>query len=79
MANGHKVALGSVALMNDAGAFIGPVANDVEQLRTNGRTVMFVAIDGELAGAIAVGDPIKDSTPGCARRLAGRRHCASSC
>jgi Cu+-exporting ATPase len=32
-------------------------------MRSTGRTVMFLAIDGTLAAAIAVGDPIKDSTP----------------
>jgi Cu+-exporting ATPase len=60
---GRKVALGNVALMAEVGASIEPITSDIEQLRNRGRTVMFVAIDGELAGAIAVGDPIKDSTP----------------
>ena len=50
---------------------------EVEALRNSGRTVMFLAVDGVLAGAIAVGDPIKDSTPRRTRRASRRRVCAS--
>ncbi len=66
---GRKLALGNLALMNDVGASIDPVGTDVETLRKSGRTVMFLAIDGALAGAIAVGDPIKESTPAALEAL----------
>lgn len=36
---------------------------EVHRLRQEGRTVIFLSVDGQLAGAIAVGDPIKDTTP----------------
>ena len=49
--------------MTDVGASIDPMKTEVESLRGSGRTVMFLAIDGALSGAIAVGDPIKESTP----------------
>ena len=45
----------------------------VDALRASGRTVMFLAVDGALAGAIAVGDPIKDTTPAALRGAARRR------
>ena len=57
------VALGNAALMKDVGASLDALHNQAETLRATGRTVMFIAIDGKLAGAIAVGDPIKETTP----------------
>jgi Cu+-exporting ATPase len=62
--NGRTVALGNAALMQDVGASIDTLQQDAEALRRAGRTVMFLAVDGKLAGAIAVGDPIKETTPG---------------
>jgi len=59
----RKLALGNLALMQDVGASVEAVAKQVESQRSDGRTVMFLAVDGKLAGAIAVGDPIKASTP----------------
>jgi Cu+-exporting ATPase len=59
----RKLALGNAALMKDVGASIEALDREVDELRASGRTVMFVAVDGVLAGAIAVGDAIKESTP----------------
>jgi len=64
-----KIALGNAALMSEVGANLGPLAAQVEALRNAGRTVMLLAVDGTLAGAIAVGDSIKDSTPGALAAL----------
>jgi P-type Cu+ transporter len=61
--NARKLALGNVALMKDVGASVESIQRDVDALRSAGRTVMFLAVDGVLAGAIAVGDPIKETTP----------------
>jgi Cu+-exporting ATPase len=59
----RKLALGNAALMKDVGASVEALRHEVEALRSSGRTVMFLAVNGALAGAVAVGDPIKDSTP----------------
>ena len=59
----RRLALGNAALMKDVGASIESLSREVDELRSSGRTVMFVSVDGVLAGAIAVGDAIKDSTP----------------
>ncbi len=67
--SGRKVALGNPALMNEVGASIESLKSEADALRATGRTVMFLAVDGALAGAIAVGDPIKDSTPAALRAL----------
>lgn len=47
--------------LNIAG--IEKIDRTARELQTQGQGVMFVAIDGKLAGAIAVADPIKQSTP----------------
>ncbi|HET7809973.1 MAG TPA: copper-translocating P-type ATPase [Steroidobacteraceae bacterium] len=60
---GRRVALGNPALMGEVGASIDSLSAQAEALRAEGRTVMFLAIEGALAGAIAVGDPIKETTP----------------
>jgi len=67
--DGRAVALGNVALMQDVGAAVESLGAAVTAERSQGRTVMFVAVDKKLAGAIAVGDAIKDSTPGALEML----------
>jgi P-type Cu+ transporter len=60
--DGKFIALGNRALLDqmkiDSSAFVA----EAETLRTNGQTVMFVAVDGEPAGLLGVADPIKQST-----------------
>ncbi len=56
------VALGNRALMDDLGVDPGELAATAETLRTDGQTVMFVAIDGRPAGLLGVADPIKETT-----------------
>ena len=55
--------------MHEAGADADALAPAAEQLRLDGATVMFLAVDGRAAGLIAVADPIKDSTPAALRAL----------
>ncbi len=67
--DGRSLALGSVELMTEAGADFGALAAEAEQLRLEGATAMFLAVDGHAAGVIAVADPIKDSTPAAVKAL----------
>src|SRR5665213_2383246 len=55
------LALGNAALMDLVGAGLAGVAADVAGFRASGETVMFLAIDGRLAGFIGVADTIKPS------------------
>ena len=59
--DGRDLTLGSQALMAASGADAAPLADAAEHLRRQGASVMFLATDGHLAGAIAVADSIKPS------------------
>ncbi|PZU14992.1 MAG: haloacid dehalogenase [Citromicrobium sp.] len=59
--DGRRVALGNAALLETVGADISPLESQADQHRSEGEGVMFVAIDGKLAGIVVVADPIKDS------------------
>jgi Cu+-exporting ATPase len=59
---GRKVAVGNAKLLHDLG-IAAPLEPQADEARRDGATAMFVAIDGEPAGMIAVADPIKASTP----------------
>jgi Cu+-exporting ATPase len=61
--DGRNAALGNRALMDQIGIDVGASAAQAEALRAEGQTIMFVAIDGRLAGLVGVADPIKESTP----------------
>jgi len=65
----RSLALGNAAMMAEAGAASGPLAGAAERLRVDGATAMFLAVDGRLAGVIAVADPIKESTPAAVAAL----------
>ena len=66
---GKQIAVGNAALMGDLGASLEILRKQADSLQSEGRTVMFVASDGRLAGLIAVADPIKDSAPEAIRQL----------
>jgi len=67
---GYTVVLGNARLFEDLDIVMGEaVQRRAEQLRGDGQTVMYVAIDGELAGLLGVADPIKASTPEAVKLL----------
>src|SRR5438445_205063 len=66
---GQTVALGNQRLMQDLGVPVGDLAERADALRRDGQTVMFVAVDGRVAGLLGVADPIKESTPEALRLL----------
>jgi Cu+-exporting ATPase len=67
--DGRSVGLGNRALLEELGIDPGPLATDAEQFRADGQTVMFVTVDGKVAGLIGVADPIKESTPEAIQQL----------
>ncbi|MGF6978375.1 heavy metal translocating P-type ATPase [Paraburkholderia sp. JPY465] len=66
---GHTVSLGNARLMEAMKISCSSVEEDTDKLREAGQTVMYVAIDGELAGYIGVADPVKGTTPDAVRLL----------
>jgi Cu+-exporting ATPase len=61
--DGKKAALGNARLLADFGLSPEPAQARADALRETGATVMFAALDGRLAGLIAVADPVKKTTP----------------
>jgi Cu+-exporting ATPase len=59
----RRVALGNLRLLAEHGVDPAPLATRADPLRAEGQTVMYLAVDGALAGLVAVADPIKSSTP----------------
>jgi Cu+-exporting ATPase len=60
---GRQLALGNTALMDQLGVSVQALMTEAEALRSEGSSVMHLAIDGQLMGLLAVSDPIKPSTP----------------
>jgi Cu+-exporting ATPase len=59
----RRVLVGNARLMDELGISTAPLDARAEELRRDGATVMFVGLDRDLAGIIAVADPIKPTTP----------------
>ncbi|HEX5086852.1 MAG TPA: heavy metal translocating P-type ATPase [Nocardioides sp.] len=60
--DGHRVALGSAAFMTGHALDTAGLAEEADRLRGDGATVIFVAVDDSLAGAIAIADQVKETT-----------------
>jgi P-type Cu+ transporter len=65
------VALGNLALLEQLNIAAGEFSQAADELRRNGQTVMFVAVDGRVAGLIGVADPLKESAAAAIRQLHG--------
>jgi len=68
-AGGRAVFLGNAQLLRSAGIDIAPLADAAEARRVRGETVMFLGVDGKLAGFVAVADPIKPSSAEAIEKL----------
>jgi len=66
---GRRVALGNPALLAQLGVAADSLAGRADALRAEGATVIFAAIDGRMAGVLAIADPIKATTPPAIRAL----------
>jgi len=71
MVDGRRVALGNAALMKDLAVDTGDLTDRARVLQSEGKTAMFVSVDGEAAGLVAVADRIKETTPAAIRALHG--------
>ncbi len=66
---GKPVMLGNRSMFAESDIDVGSLEEEAERLRKEGQTVVFVAIDGRLAGLLGVADPLRETTPGAIRSL----------
>jgi Cu+-exporting ATPase len=69
MVAGRRVLLGNSKFLVELGIATAPLEAEAERLRQDGATVILLAIDGSLAGLIAIADPVKATTPAALDRL----------
>jgi Cu+-exporting ATPase len=67
--DGRHVLIGSQRLLAEQGLGVESLADEAHELEAAGETVMLVAVDGEPAGAIAVADAIRETSPEAVREL----------
>jgi P-type Cu+ transporter len=61
--DGRKVAVGNLRMMEKRGYPLNGLESELERLQAEAKTAMLVAVDGQVAGIIAVADTIKDGSP----------------
>jgi Cu+-exporting ATPase len=66
---GSVIGAGNEALMNELGVDPRPLRAEAERLAGLGRTSIYIAIDGELGGLVAVTDPVRRSSAAAIGRL----------
>ena len=59
----HQVAVGNLKLIESLSVDVATLRGKADELRRNGQTVMFIAVDRRPAGLVGVADPIKETTP----------------
>ncbi len=69
MVGGRAVALGNLKLLDDMSVDPGSGRERADALRADGQTVMFLLVDGKLAGLVGVADPVKETTPEALKQL----------
>jgi Cu+-exporting ATPase len=67
--DGRNVVIGNLAIMQAASVDVSSLGTAAEELRQEGATAIFVAIDGKPAGVVAIADPIKPTTVEALRAL----------
>jgi Cu+-exporting ATPase len=68
--DGQSIAIGNSGYLSSIGVDTSSIDREAECLRTEGATVVHIAIDGKLGGLFAIADPVKSSTPDALKALA---------
>jgi Cu+-exporting ATPase len=66
---GRKIALGNARFLGALGISVAALEAQAERQRQDGATAIYLAVDGQLAGMIAIADPIKPTTPAAIKAL----------
>ena len=67
--DGRAVALGNARMVEELGLDGGALAETANARRDDGETVMFVMLEGKIAGLVSVADPVKETTPAALKAL----------
>jgi len=60
---GKRIVLGNAVFLKDQGVDTSELSTQADDLRRAGATAIFIGIDGKVAGAFAIADPVKETTP----------------
>jgi Cu+-exporting ATPase len=69
MVAGSALAVGNETLMNEYAVHVDPLREAAERLAGEGKTAVYVSIDGALAGLLAVADPVKPTSRAAVERM----------
>jgi Cu+-exporting ATPase len=70
---GRRISLGNAGFLKELGIDAAPLQGKAEELRQDGATAIFLAINGKVGGVIAIADPVKATTPEALKLLARER------
>ena len=66
---GRKLVIGNRRIMSESGIDTASLDGAADELRKEGATAIYVAIDGKAGGVIAIADPVKATTPAAIKSL----------
>ena len=69
MVDGKRIVLGNAKFLTELGIDVTPLARQAEELRKDGATAIFIAVEGTVAGVLAIADPVKATTPEALKAL----------
>ncbi len=69
MVEGKRLALGNAKFLAELGIDTASLADEAERLRADGATAIFLGLNGQPAGIIAIADPVKATTPAALKSL----------
>ncbi|MDQ0302733.1 heavy metal translocating P-type ATPase [Ancylobacter polymorphus] len=70
LVEGKRVVIGSAAFLGELGIDAAPLAARADELRGEGASVVLLGVNGKLAAALAIADPVKATTPAALAALA---------
>ncbi|MDE8653369.1 heavy metal translocating P-type ATPase [Novosphingobium album (ex Liu et al. 2023)] len=68
--DGYRLVAGNARFLEEQGISTAQLAQRADALRAEGATAIFLGIDGQVAGAIGIADPVKATTPAALKALA---------
>ena len=70
MIDGRRIVAGNARFLDEQGIPTTDMSERADRLRSEGATAIFLAVDGRIAGAIGIADPVKETTPAALLALA---------